>query len=187
MGESLQELICKQAKKIESDCDRASVRDSLVSATWDKWNLRLGVSSAVLAGAAAAVAQVKVDKISIVTTVLALLSAITGSILTFLAPSEKASTYHKFSNNYFALRDKLRFFIAFRCVSSDDVKALEEEFQKLLIEKQKIDADHPVVAEKYYDIAVTVIAKRKERNKRMRDFDPSDNADVEPAEAPASH
>jgi hypothetical protein len=82
MGESLQELICQQAKKIESDCDRASVRDSLVSATWDKWNLRLAVSSAVLAGAAAAVAQVKVDNIAIVTTVLALLSAIIGSILT---------------------------------------------------------------------------------------------------------
>jgi hypothetical protein len=186
MGESLQELICEQAKKIESDCDRASVRDSLVSTTWDKWNLRLGVSAALLAGAAASVAQFKTDRTAIVTSVLALLSAIIGSILTFLAPSEKASIYHKFSNNYFALRDKLRFFIAFRCASSDNVKALEEEFLKLLTEKQKIDADHPVVAEKYYEIAVDIIAHRKNRNKRMHDFNPSATADVEPAEAPAS-
>jgi len=184
MGESLQELICEQATKIESDCDRASVRDSLVSATWDKWNLRLGVSAALLAGAAASVAQLA--DAAIATSALALLSAVIGSILTFLAPSEKASTYHKFSNNYFALRDKLRFFISFRCASSDNVKALEEEFLKLLTEKQKIDADHPVVAEKYYEIAVDVIARRKKRNKRMRDFNPSASADVEPAEAPAS-
>jgi hypothetical protein len=185
MEESLKELICEQAKKIESDCDRASVRDSLVSTTWDKWNLRLGVSSALLAGAAAAVAQGG-ENIKILTSVLAICSAIIGSILTFLAPSEKASTYHKFSNNYFALRDKLRFFIAFQCASSDNVNALEEEFKKLLTEKQKIDADHPVVAEKYYEITVDIIARRKKRNKRMHDFDPSNKADVDPAETPAS-
>jgi hypothetical protein len=168
MAEDLLELLCKQAKKIEADCDRASVRDSLVSANWDKWNLRLGVSSALLAGAAASVAQLPADW-KIVTSVLALLAAIIGSILTFLAPSQKAGAYHKFSKSYQALRDNIRIFIALRCATGDDVKALEIEFQKLLSEKQKIDADHPVIPERYYATAVDIIERRKKRNKQMRD------------------
>jgi hypothetical protein len=188
MRQASHELVCEQAKKIEADCDRASVRDSLVSANWYKWNLRLGVSSALLAGAAASAAQLP-GNWKIVTSVLAVLAAILGSILTFLVPSERAATYHKFSKNYQALRDNLRLFIAFRCVSDDDTKALEIEFQNLLSEKRRMDADHPVVPEKFYAMAVDVIEQRKKRNKRMPDFQgdaPALGTTVRQAEVPAT-
>lgn len=168
------ELVSHQAHKIEADCDRASVRDSLVSAKWYQRNLYLGISAAALAAIAAFTAGNRgLDTHDVVFKYLipssALLSAIFSSILTFLAPAQKAETYHKFSNRYHSLRDRIRAFIAFKCVEGVDDEALKNEFHALLVKKQEIDADHPVVPERYYAKAVEVIERRIDRNKKLKE------------------
>ena len=49
MRTPLHQLIAQQATRIAVDCDRAAIRDSLVSAKWESVNVRLGVASAVTA------------------------------------------------------------------------------------------------------------------------------------------
>jgi hypothetical protein len=48
----------------------------------------------------------------------ALISAILASILTFLVPSAKATSYHQFSNKYHSLRDRIRSFVRIRCLEA---------------------------------------------------------------------
>src|SRR5690348_14004347 len=113
MSEPLRDELCRQADKIARDCDRASIRDSLISAGWYRMHLWLGVASVLLAGMSASLAgahmsgQSFVDH-SIVQLSIAILASGSGiltSVVTFLAPAEKANIYHEYSNRYWALRD----------------------------------------------------------------------------------
>jgi hypothetical protein len=168
MTDKLTGLICDQAQKIEADCDRASVRDSLASARWDRINLWLGTFSAAAAALAAFLAASNETNLNVYAAASALLSAILGSILTFLTPAKKSENFHKFSNRYQALRDMFRVFIAIRCAEEGDVQLLKKEFQALLAEKQKIDSDHPVIPERYYGKAVKIIQERIKRNIELK-------------------
>src|SRR5882757_1981946 len=125
MSQELRQEIRSQAHKISKDCDRASIRDSLISASWYKLNLWLGLASAVLAGTIASFAGADLKGLTIINessgklivAVLASSSAILTSVLTFLAPSEKANIYHEYSNRYWALRDQIRKFVRIECIS----------------------------------------------------------------------
>jgi hypothetical protein len=180
----LHKLISQQAMKIAVDCDRAAIRDSLVSAHWDRANFWLGLSSAVAAalsafavtnGAnvftfAAADAKTYADVFASGT---GLLAALLASILTFLAPAGKAVVYHQFSNKYHALRDRIRSFIGIHCVDDAPAEELIKEFKALLEEKRGIDADHPVVPERYYRAAAERLEEKIKRNQRIQEIEES--------------
>jgi hypothetical protein len=143
----------------------------LVAARWYRWNLWLGILSAIAAAIAAFVA----GKGTIILKDLphgdafasgfALLSTILTSTLTFLAPSEKAGTYHHFSNKLRSLRDRLRSFIEITCRLDNKDGALCDKFERLVHEKSEIESSHPIVPNWAYNKAYAKI-KSKILNKQ---------------------
>jgi hypothetical protein len=162
--------IPEQAKKIEEDCERAAIRDALVSARWDKWNLYLGLSSTIAAALAAFLAGSGQDALNIIeiqhanvgAALFALTSSVLASTLTFLAPAEKASSYQQTSNKYHSLRERIRFFRNTRCPTATN--GLEQELESIIIAKQEIDSDHPILPEWAYSKAHAKIIEKIRRN-----------------------
>jgi hypothetical protein len=184
MRTPLHQLIAQQATRIAVDCDRAAIRDSLISAKWESVNVWLGVACAITAAAAAfCIANGAVllantgltDNATTYSNVFAsgsaLVSALLAAILTFLAPAAKATTYHHFANKYHSLRDRIRTFAAIHCTEDASGDDLTEEFKQFLDEKRSIDAEHPIVAESYDRAAVERMEERAMRNQRIQDLD----------------
>lgn len=184
MRTPLHQLIAHQATRIAVDCDRAAIRDALVSATWESTNNRLGVASAVTAALAAfciangAVLLANTGFTDNATTyanvfasACALVSALLAAILTFLAPAGKAANYHHFANKYHSLSDRIRTFAVIRCTEDASADALTAEFKQFLDEKHSIDAEHPVVAESYDRAAVEKMEERAMRDQRIQELD----------------
>ncbi len=115
-GLAVREVVRHQARSLEQSCEKGAIRDTLLAASWHRWNLWLGISSAVTA----AVAAFAVGKGHAImhevrdghefAAIFALISAILTSMLTFLAPSERAGAYHHFSNKLRAFAGQGSFF-----------------------------------------------------------------------------
>ena len=164
MNQSIQELVSEQARELEEDCEKGSLRDTLLAARWHKANLCLGISSAVAAALAAffvgkvhfvgpdlqgdfgkVVGQFLKDIGPVGAAFSALVAAILTSTLTFLAPSEKSGDYHHYSNKLRALRGRVRSFIEIDCALSTEGTNLVEKFERMLHEKSEIESSHPIV------------------------------------------
>ena len=165
--------IPEQAWKIQEDCERAAIRDALVSSYWYRYNLGLGLASTASAATAGFLAanggewlarMAWVDPKMIVT-LFALLSAVLASTLTFLAPSEKANAFQQTSNKYHSLRERLRFFVNNRC--DDAVNPPDKELHAFILEKQEIDADHPILPEWAYRKAHQKVKEKILRNREL--------------------
>jgi hypothetical protein len=179
MNQPIHDLVREQARKLEEDCEKGALRDTLLAARWHHVNLWLGISSAVAAALAAffvgkgnfitdqlkdhlgeqqkAVIEVILPMI---TAFSALAAAILTSTLTFLAPSEKAGAYHHFSNKLRALRDRARSFIEIDCtMTTSRGTNLPQKFEQLLREKREIESSHPIVP--YWVYAKSYVEMKK--------------------------
>ena len=165
--------IPEQAWKIQEDCERAAIRDALVSSSWYKYNLGLGLASTVSAATAGFLAandgqwltnMTSVDSKALVT-FFSLLSAVLASILTFLSPSEKANAFQQTSNKYHSLRERLRFFVNNGC--NDPALKPEEGLRAFILEKQEIDSDHPILPEWAYRKAHRKVKEKILRNREL--------------------
>jgi hypothetical protein len=131
------EIVREQGRALEESCEKGSIRDTLLAASWHRWNLWLGIFSAVAATLVAfsvgrgrpllkeliGTEQYAEDVVAL----FALPSAILTSTLTFLAPSERAGGYHHFSNRFRALRDRTRSFIEIDCARAMRDAALRSQ------------------------------------------------------------
>jgi hypothetical protein len=168
----MRKVVREQAGELEESCEKGAIRDTLIAARWHRWNLWLGMSSAIVAAIAAFAAgkagifnDIPLPYREDIPPLLALVSAVLTSILTFLAPSERACSYHTFSNKLRALRDKARCLIEIDCSQGRKDHALYDKFERLVREKSEIDASHPIVPNWVYDQAY-VKMRRKLANKR---------------------
>src|SRR5689334_2234902 len=149
----MREAITEQGRALEESCEKGAIRDTLLAASWYQVNLWLGLSSAITAALAAFVAgkgEVLLHLLghngAEMAAILALMSAILTSTLTFLAPSEKAGAYHHFSNKLRALRDRVRSFIEIDCAMGGKDAHLGDKFTRLVRERSEIDSSHPIVS-----------------------------------------
>jgi hypothetical protein len=175
-GVDLRLVIQKQARALEESCEKGALRDTLIAARWHNTNLCLGISSTIIAAVAAfsrgqfgewehLIGAVKITGGEIAAA-LALISAVLTSILTFLSPSEKAGSYHHFSNKLRSLRDRVRAFTQIDCSRSGKEAALCEKFDRMVREKSEIDSSHPIVPNWAYGKARK--RRREEQNERSR-------------------
>jgi hypothetical protein len=172
-------LIKEQARALEESCEKGSLRDTLIAARWHKWNLYLGISSAVIASVAAFARRDVItlfnqsgihdaDKYaSEFVSILALTAAILTSILTFLTPSEKAGAYHHFSNKLRALRDRIRSFTEIDCSRRGKDAVLCEKFERMVREKSEIDSSHPIVPNWAYGAAYKELEKKSAQKQAL--------------------
>jgi hypothetical protein len=184
---SLRSLIREQARALYESCEKGSLRDTLIAARWHRWNLYLGVSSAIFA-AVAAFAKINIATLLVSTwsmeqdianthgseiaSILALISAILTSMLTFLSPSEKAGAYHHFSNKIRSLRDRAHSFMEVECVLGTKDTALLDKFERILREKSEIDSSHPIVPNWAYGKTYKELENKfqqKLKQKKMRE------------------
>jgi len=139
-----------------------------VSANWYKWNLRLGLTAAFLAAASAffiagenKLLDNRFFDTASISAASTLLSAVLTSVLTFLAPAEKANAYHDFSKKYLPLRNRIRKFAAIDCLATETSQELEKKFDEILEGKNNIDSDHPIVPEWAYEQARSKLDRKK--------------------------
>jgi hypothetical protein len=174
MVPSLCEVIKREARILEEDCERSATRDTLLAASWHRTNLFLGISAAIVA----ALAAFLFGKGELwyhstwgqhVATTAALLAAILTSTLTFLAPSEKAGAYHHFANKLRALRDRTRSFIEIDCIQAGLKGAeLSRKFERMLREKSEIESSHPVVPYWVYEKSYVEMKRKLEFKLALR-------------------
>jgi hypothetical protein len=165
----LREAIREQGRALEESCEKGAIRDTLLAAWWHQVNLWLGLSSTITAALAAFAAGKGEVLLQLMghhgaesAAILALISAILTSTLTFLAPSEKAGAYHHFSNKLRALRDRIRSFIEIDCALSGKDATLSDRFTRLVRERSEIDSTHPIVPHWAYDRAYVEMKKKLE-------------------------
>jgi len=165
----MRDAIREQGRALEESCEKAAIRDTLLAARWHQVNLWLGLSSVIIAALAAFAAgkgevllQLMGHHGAEIAAVLALISAVLTSTLTFLAPSEKAGTYHHFSNKLRALRDRVRSFIEIDCPLGGKDATLCDKLTRLVREKSEIDSTHPIVPCWAYDRAYVEMKKKIE-------------------------
>ena len=163
---NLKSAVIEQADKIGKDCERAAIRDSLVSTRWRTINLLVGLAAVSTGAVATAVAGVPDGMVDLgsfgpwIGMVAALLSSILASILTFLKPSEIAADFRQYSFKYQGLRDRIRLFVATGEATHTDDATLLSSFEKLLQEKQEVDAEHPVLPQWAYKKAKKIIEEK---------------------------
>jgi hypothetical protein len=177
----VRDVVREQGRALEQSCEKSAIQDTLLAARWHRWNLWLGVSSAVIAAFAAFSAgeggKELLEVLPHGATVFALISAVLTSTLTFLAPSEKAGAYHHFSNKLRALRDRARTFVEIDCTHVGRDAALRDKFERLMREKSEIESSHPIVPcwayEKSY-VAMKKKVQHKQSLQKVRELEAQD-------------
>jgi hypothetical protein len=171
----LREAIREQGRALEESCEKGAIRDTLLAARWHQVNLWLGLSSTITAALAAFAAGKGEVLLQLMghhgaesAAILALISAILTSTLTFLAPSEKAGAYHHFSNKLRALRDRIRSFIEIDCALGGKDATLCDRFTRLVRERSEIDSTHPIVPRWAYDRAYVEMKKKYEHKQFLK-------------------
>jgi hypothetical protein len=156
--------IIDNAQKIADDCEYSASSNFALGKYWDTWNLRLGLSAAILSALAALVGKTDFDLPGVpVTSAVAFLAAISASVLTFLKPSEKASIYREFGNKYRSLRNRSRVFISIDCLVKPEYKKLRGTLDALLKEKEDLNLDNPVIPEWAFEEAHRLIKQKSDR------------------------
>jgi hypothetical protein len=168
-GEILKQII-SNAQKIADDCEYSAASNFALSRRWDRWNLFLGSSAAILS----ALAAISIDKSNLpgfiagfpITGTAAFFAAIFASVLTFLKPSEKASIYREFGNKYRALRNRSRVFISIDCLVTLEYEKLRSELDALLKEKEDLNLDNPVIPDWAFREAQRLLDQKNARKAR---------------------
>jgi hypothetical protein len=159
--------IVDNARKIADDCEYSAASNFALGRRWDRWNLFLGSSAAILS----ALAAISTEKLKLpgfiadfpVTGTAAFFAAISASVLTFLKPSEKASIYREFGNKYRALRNRSRVFISIDCRLPLKYKELRGGLDALLKEKEDLNLDNPVIPDWAFREAQRLLDEKKAR------------------------
>jgi len=154
--------IIDNAQKVANDCEYSASSNFALGKYWDTWNLRLGLSAAILSALAALVGKTDLSGVPIAG-VVAFLAAISASVLTFLKPSEKASIYREFGNKYRSLRNRSRVFISIDCLVMPEYEELRARLDSLLKEKEDLNLDNPVIPEWAFKEAQRLITQKLAR------------------------
>lgn len=154
---SVQAAICEQLSKLETDTGRTAASDFAVAQGWEKWNTRLGFAIVITSGAVSIITAMLSAKTSApvlpinqawplgISTMLASLTAVVGSILTFLKPAERASRYREFGNKQKSLRNRIRVYRTVSISFSASEVEKHDALQAFLLEKGALNSDNPPI------------------------------------------
>jgi hypothetical protein len=166
VDEKVLNKIIYNADEIAKDCEYSASSNFELGKYWDSWNLRLGLSAATLS-ALAAISSGREDFFSTsgspLPSIVALLAAISASVLTFLKPSEKASIYREFGNKYRSLRNRSRVFVTIDCLVTAEYEKLRAALDALLKEKEDLNLGNPVIPKWAYEEAHRSIKQKSDR------------------------
>ncbi|OQX03360.1 SLATT domain-containing protein [Candidatus Thiothrix anitrata] len=149
--ELLQKMVL-EIQRIEEDCTYSYKGHFNAAEDWKSWNLVLGLPAAVVTAIAGATAFA--DQ-AFWAGILASIGTALTATLTFLKPSDHASTHKSFGDQFLALRNAARIFreIELIGIEGQDPQALKKRLLELSIRKDELNQTAPVIPRKAYELA----------------------------------
>ena len=151
MDQSVKESIIKECLRIEEDTEHSFKSHYNASAKWSKINLWLGLPAAILAAAAGGTSAA--DGPQIIITIVAFLSTIFISCLTFLKPSERSDSHKAAGHSYHALRNKTLMFREIELNSITDDAGILKVIRALSERRDELNSTMPSIPRKAYEKA----------------------------------
>lgn len=151
MDPSVKESVIKECLRIEEDTEHSFKSHYNASASWSKINLWLGLPAAILAAVAGGTSAAEGPQIII--TIVAFLSTIFISCLTFLKPSERSDSHKTAGHSYQALRNKTRMFREVGLNSITDDAGILKSLCSLSERRDELNSTMPSIPRKAYEKA----------------------------------
>jgi hypothetical protein len=173
--EYISQNVGEQLQKLENDAEMTSASDFAMAQNWEKWNTILGLSIVLISGYVASIGAASsfkygstdwTDIFKISSAVAGALTAILGSVLTFLKPSERASRYREFGNKQKSLRNRIRLYRTVSIHLEQDVVARCSQLGNFLTEKDALNSDNPPITKWAFVQATRDIADKEKRKKQ---------------------
>lgn len=141
---TVKEQVANEAARIQEDALYSAKSHFNTSECWEKVRLWLGLGGVVISAVAGASALSTFDCHGTVAGILALSMAALTAVVTFINPSERASTHQEVGNKYNALKNDARIFYNIQLsgldeqAATDGLKELNERRNKLNMESPKV-------------------------------------------------
>lgn len=149
--ELLQKMVL-EIQRIEEDCTYSYKGHFNAAEDWKSWNLVLGLPAAVVTGLAGATAFA--DQ-AMWAGILAIIGTAMTTTLTFLKPSDHATSHKAFGDQFLGLRNAARIFREIELISTEDqdLQALKKRLRELSVKKDELNQTAPVIPRKAYELA----------------------------------
>ena len=148
------------AKGLQDRCLLAAERHYAAEGPWYHLNYWLGIPSVVLAGVAGAVGLSQVTNSGVIAAGISFVVAALALLLTFLEPTRRADTFHRFAKGYEKLYNKIGYFYRVQSkVKDTDMRDLRSALHKFTKTFNKLNKDSPAISLRAQKCAKVNIAK----------------------------
>lgn len=160
--ELLQKMV-QEIQRIEEDCTYSCKGHFNAAEDWKRWNLILGLPAAVVTAIAGATAF---SDQAFWAGILASIGTALTATLTFLKPSDHASTHKSYGDQFLSLRNAARIFREIELVSTteQDIQALKKRLLELSVKKDELNQTAPVIPRKAYELARKDIEEQRHQH-----------------------
>ncbi len=139
-----------EADRIQEDAEMSAKGHYNASEKWRKRNLWIGIPTSILT---AVVSVISYADFPFVAGMLAMLSAISISVMTFLNSSEISQKHKASAGYYHALRNQVRIFKEIELLGNTDENLLEKRLLELAAERDQLNHLSLVIPRKEYERA----------------------------------
>ncbi|HBV21530.1 MAG TPA: hypothetical protein DEF07_07410 [Nitrosomonas sp.] len=144
-----------ETAKIQEDSEHSGKGHYNASERWDLVNLRLGISTAIIA----LIASISTfSGLQAIGGYLAILVATATTVMAFLKPGDRASIHARCGGEYLALRNRARIFheiISLTCKTNEELHA---RFEELVTKRDNLNVFSPRIPRHAYEKAKKSIA-----------------------------
>ena len=187
--------ISRQLKNLEDDADLTSASDFYVAQKWGRLNTRLGLSTVGVSGAVIVIGAAASIKgledwqtyFTALSTILAAVATVIGSVLAFLKPSERGARYREFANKHKALGNRIRIYRTVNMGEDGTLTGLSEKLAAFSSEKDILNSDNPPIPRDAFRSASKEMLEKREPKARLNGTkSPIIAVDTDTASSPAS-
>lgn len=149
-SDTIIEALKKEAERIDEDCIHSAKSHFNASDIWKRRHYWLGIP-AIIMGASAGAAIIK--DYQEIAGVLSLGATVLTALLTFLKPTEIASSHKSVADQYLALRNDARIFREVELLEDGDVVALPDKLKSLAERRNELNQSSPDIPRNAFEKA----------------------------------
>lgn len=138
--EEFRAKLAAEADRLEEDCLYSAKGHFESAKTWSRWNLWLGIPAVLLAAGAGAAKDTPE-----LASGLAFAAAAVTAVLTFLKPSDRASSHQRAGALYNSLKNRARFFRTIELTRQPFPSTLEKRLRLLCEERNQLGEASPEI------------------------------------------
>lgn len=149
-SKAITDALRKEAERIEEDTIHSAKGHFNAADTWRRRHYWLGIPATIF-GALAGAAIVK--NCQELAGILSLLATILTALVTFLKPTDKASSHKTVADQYLALRNDTRIFREIEVFEDEDGKSLSDKLKSLAARRNELNQSSPDMPRKAFEAA----------------------------------